>query len=50
MSENKKVVGFKKFSEIKGKSKIEEIEIWNSENPPNLHKSFKLIDISYAKS
>ena len=31
-------------------SKIEEIEIWNSENPPNLHKSFKLIDISYAKS
>jgi hypothetical protein len=26
MSENKKVVGFKKFSEIKGKSKIEEID------------------------
>jgi hypothetical protein len=26
MAENKKVVGFKKFSEIKGKSKIEEID------------------------
>ena len=26
MAENKKVVGFKKFSEIKGKSKIEEVD------------------------
>ena len=26
MADNKKVVGFKKFSEIKGKSKIEEID------------------------
>ena len=31
-------------------SKIKEIERFNSENPPNLHKSFKLIDICYTKS
>ena len=31
-------------------SKIEEIEDWNEKNPPNLHKSFKLIDICYTKS
>jgi hypothetical protein len=31
-------------------AKIEEIEDWNRKNPPNLHKSFKLIDIYYTKS
>ena len=31
-------------------SKIEEIEDWNRKNLPNLHKSFKLIDICYTRS
>jgi hypothetical protein len=31
-------------------SKIEEIENWNSKNPPISHKTFKLIDIYYTKS
>jgi hypothetical protein len=53
MAENKKVVGFKKFSEIKGKSKMEEVDASLSVSPetdsdrpmnPNLSKDSNRVE------